>query len=125
MLVYSTRAVTTRGEEEPPTYSLATGHSPFDFDTFSADPTPFQLSAVRADTGETVFWGREDTPDLSALMKRVRASSTMPGFMPITYIDGHPYVDGAVGDTGGLMLQPAIDAGFTRFFVIASRPRDF
>ncbi|MFW8622963.1 patatin-like phospholipase family protein [Corynebacterium glutamicum] len=98
---------------------------PFDFDTFSADPTPFQLSAVRADTGETVFWGREDTPDLSALMKRVRASSTMPGFMPITYIDGNPYVDGAVGETGGLMLQPAIDAGFTRFFVIASRPRDF
>lgn len=77
---------------------------PFDFDTFSADPTPFQLPAVRADTGETVFWGREDTPDLSALMKRVRASLTMPGFMPITYIDGHAYVDGAVGETGGLML---------------------
>ena len=58
-------------------------------------------------------------------MKRVRASSTMPGFMPITYIDGHPYVDGAMGETGGLMLQPAIDAGFTRFLVVASRPRDY
>ncbi|ANE03720.1 patatin-like phospholipase family protein [Corynebacterium crudilactis] len=98
---------------------------PFDFASFSANPTPFLLSAVRADTGETKYWGREDTPDLSSLMKRVRASSTMPGFMPITYIDGHPYVDGAVGETGGLILQPAIDAGFTRFMVIASRPRDY
>ncbi|ALC05542.1 alpha-beta hydrolase esterase [Corynebacterium deserti GIMN1.010] len=98
---------------------------PFDFAAFQADPTPFQLSAVRADTGETVYWDRRDATDLNNLMKRVRASSTMPGFMPIPHIDGHPYVDGAVGETGGIMLQPAIDAGFTRFLFLASRPRDY
>ena len=98
---------------------------PFDFATLSADPTPFQISAVRADTGETVYWGRESATDLNSLMKRVRASSTMPGFMPLTYIDGAPYVDGAVGETGGLMLQPAIDAGFKKFLVLASRPREY
>lgn len=109
-------------------YEIAPGADqefPFDFDTFSSDPTPFQISAVRADTGETVYWGRESATDLSQLMKRVRASSTMPGFMPIPMIDGAPYVDGAIGETGGLMLQPAIDAGFTRFLVLASRPREY
>ena len=45
--------------------------------------------------------------------------------MPIPMIDGAPYVDGAIGETGGLMLQPAIDAGFTRFLVLASRPREY
>ena len=109
-------------------YEIAPGADqefPFDFDTFSSDPTPFQISAVRADTGETVYWGRESATDLSQLMKRVRASSTMPGFMPIPMIDGAPYVDGAIGETGGLMLQPAIDAGFSRFLVLASRPREY
>ncbi|WP_293953314.1 patatin family protein [uncultured Corynebacterium sp.] len=109
-------------------YETATGADqpyPYDFETFSKNPTPFQISAVRADTGETVYWGREDTPDLGSLMKRVRASSTMPGFMPMPVIDGVSYVDGAIGETGGLMLQPAIDAGFTRFLVIATRPRGY
>lgn len=109
-------------------YEIATGADqpyPYDFDTFANDPTPFQISAVRADTGETVYWGREDTPDLVSLMRRVRASSTMPGFMPMPVIDGVAYVDGAMGETGGLMLQPAIDAGFSRFLVIATRPREY
>lgn len=109
-------------------YEIAPGADqeyPFDFDTFSANSTPFQISAVRADTGETVYWGRETATDLLQLMKRVRASSTMPGFMPIPMIDGAPYVDGAIGETGGLMLQPAIDAGFSRFLVLASRPREY
>mgnify|MGYP000844167448 CR=1 FL=1 len=109
-------------------YEIAPGADqqyPYDFETFTNNPTPFQISAVRADTGETVFWGRESATDLSQLMKRVRASSTMPGFMPIPIIDGAPYVDGAIGETGGLMLQPALDAGFERFLVLSSRPRDY
>ncbi|WP_080795504.1 patatin-like phospholipase family protein [Corynebacterium pacaense] len=109
-------------------YEIAPGPDqpyPFDFETFRRDPTPFEISAMRADTGETVYWGRDDAPDLLSLMQRVRASSTMPGFMPIPVIDGVPYVDGAVGETGGLMLKPAIDAGFSRFLVLASRPRDY
>lgn len=109
-------------------YEIAPGPDqpfPFDFETYRTDPTPFLISAVRADTGATVYWGREDAPDLLSLMQRVRASSTMPGFMPIPIIDGVPYVDGAVGDTAGLMLQPAIDAGFSRFLVLASRPRSY
>src|SRR5699024_11851553 len=28
-------------------------------------------------------------------------------------------------ETGGLMLQPALDAGFERFLVLSSRPRDY
>lgn len=109
-------------------YETATGADqpyPYDFETFAKDPTPFQISAVRADTGETVYWGKKDTPDLSSLMKRVRASSTLPGFMPMPIIDGVSYVDGAMGETGGIMLQPAIDAGFTRFLLIATRPREY
>lgn len=109
-------------------YETATGADqlhPYDFDAFSNNPTPFQISSVRADTGETVYWGREDTKDLAQLMRRVRASSTMPGFMPMPLINGVPYVDGAVGETGGFMLQPAIDAGFSRFLVLASRPRSY
>ncbi len=98
---------------------------PFDWEAFQANPTPMRIAAMEANTGKTVNWGREDFPTLEALMKRVRASSTLPGLMPVPVIDGVEYVDGALGDSGGLIIQAAIDDGFEKFFVLRSRPAGY
>ena len=98
---------------------------PYDFDTFAADPTPLRICAMNAATGESVYWDRSDMDSLDSLMKRVRASSTLPGLMPLPVIDGEQYVDGALGDSGGLITQAAIDDGFDKFFILRSRPRGF
>lgn len=98
---------------------------PFDWEAFTANPTPLRIGAVRADTGESVYWGREDMPDLSALMRRVRASSTLPGLMPVPTIDGVDYVDGALGDSGGLIIDQAIKDGFEKFLILRTKPRGF
>lgn len=98
---------------------------PFDWDSFAANPTPARIGAVRADTGESVYWGREDFKDLLGLMKRVRASSTLPGLMPVPTIDGVDYVDGALGDSGGLIIDQAIKDGFEKFLVLRTKPRGY
>ncbi|MCQ9343315.1 patatin-like phospholipase family protein [Corynebacterium kozikiae] len=101
------------------------GPYPFNFEAFRQHPSAMDISAMRADTGETVHWGKQDCPTVDDLVVRVRASSTMPLFMPITYIDGAPYVDGALGASGGLALDAAKEAGYERFVVLRSRPRGF
>jgi len=98
---------------------------PFDWARFTANPARVRIGAVKARSGETVYWGRDDLVDLPALMRRVRASSTMPILMPMPVIDGEPYVDGALGSSGGIALDAAQADGFTRFFVVLTRPRGY
>lgn len=98
---------------------------PFDWETFTANPTPFRIGATRADNGETVYWGREDIHDLPGLMKRVRASSTLPGLMPVPSIDGVEYVDGALGASGGLIIDAALNDGFEKFLVLRTKPKGY
>lgn len=98
---------------------------PFDYETFHANPARVRIGAVKAETGEMVYWGKESLRPIQALMRKVRASSTMPILMPLPEIDGEFYVDGALGPTGGIALDAARADGFQRFFVVLTRPRGF
>ena len=98
---------------------------PFDWDTWSANPARVRIGAVRCDDGATVYWGRDDLDTVTKLMKRVRASSTMPVVMPLTAIDGHHYVDGALGSSGGIALDAAEADGFDRFLVVLTQERGY
>ena len=101
------------------------GPLPFDFDTFMANPARFRIGAFDADAGETIYWSREDVHTPEDLMCRVRASSSMPVFMPPAMVDGRLYVDGALGAGGGIPLGIAQSDGFTKFFVVLTRTRDY
>lgn len=98
---------------------------PYDFDTFLGNPARFRIGAVRCEDGEMFYWGRDDVPDMPALMKRVRASSTMPLLMPWTSIDGVDYCDGALGPSGGIALDAARAEGYERFLVVLTRERGY
>ena len=99
--------------------------NPLDFDTFATTKEEVHIEATRADTGETVVWNRDDLKELHQITIAVRASSTLPIIMPYTIIDGLPYVDGALGSSGGLVIDAAQRAGYEKFLVIATRPRDY
>lgn len=98
---------------------------PFDFDAFQANPARVRIGGFRCDDGNMIYWGREDVSTRAALMRRVRASSTMPGLMPITRIDGIDYCDGALGPTGGLAFDAARADGYERFLVVLTRERRY
>ena len=98
---------------------------PFDYEAFPQHPAELNLTATRADTGESVYWTRADVPDLPGLLARVRASSTLPVIMPMRVIDGVPFVDGALSEHGGLPVDPALEAGYDRVFFLGTKPRDY
>lgn len=94
---------------------------PLDLDAFRANPITLNIGGFNARTGEHVYWTKDDMPDLAAIGQRVRASSTMPGLMPIPMIDGDPWCDGALGPCGGIALDAAKAAGYEKFFVVLTR----
>lgn len=104
---------------------LPGGSIPFDWDTYAAGDAEVCVSAFDATTGEQVRWGRDDMPTMRDLFVRVRASSTMPVVMPPVTIDGHVHVDGALGPNGGIPLDAAQDAGFTRHLVVLTQEREY
>lgn len=107
------------------TSSLPGEELPLDFDAIAADPTAYRIIAFNAATGETTAWGREDVDGPAALTRRVRASSTLPIIMPTPTVDGEPYVDGALGTSGGIPVDVAEADGFERFLVLSTRPREY
>ena len=98
---------------------------PYDWDAFNAHPAQFAIGALQARTGRMQYWGRDEVRELGDLMVRVRASSTLPVLMPPVSIDGEVYFDGALGPTGGFALDAARAAGYERFVVIMTRPRNY
>lgn len=98
---------------------------PYDFAVYRANPARMAIGALRMSDGAMVYWGKQDTPDLPALMRRVRASSTMPVLMPAVTVDGEDYVDGALGPTGGIAIDAARAAGYEKFLVVLTQPRGY
>lgn len=98
---------------------------PYDWDTYLANPAEFSVGAFEMETGRMRYWGRDDVDELPGLLSRVRASSTMPVLMPPVSLDGKTYVDGALGPTGGFAIDAARAAGYTKFFVVMTRGRDY
>ena len=97
----------------------------YDWEAYQQNPADFRIGGFDVDSGETVWWGRDDARELPDLMRRVRASSTMPIVMPPVNIDGRTYVDGALGTDGGVPISVAEDLGYERFLVVLTREREY
>ena len=97
----------------------------FDWDTFRANPADVHIEAMDWDTGETVAFTKADMREARDVGLMVRASSTMPIFMPPTTIGSRTYVDGGMGDSWGILLNAARADGFTRFCIIRTQPRGY
>jgi len=98
---------------------------PYNFDAFLENPARLHVEAFERDTGRTVCWGKDDMQTMPDLMRRVRASSTMPFFMPPTETDGHIYMDGGIGDSWGIPLARARRDGFKKFFIVLTQVRGY
>ena len=97
----------------------------FDWDTFCANPGDVHIEAYDRDADRTDAWEKRDMPTLPDMLMRVRASSTMPFFMPPTPINGHVYLDGGLGSSWGIPLEAALSDGYERIFIIRSRERTY
>ena len=62
---------------------------------------------------------------MGELLVRARASSSMPVLMPMVEVDGAPYMDGAVGPTGGFAVDAARSDGYDKLLVVMTRPEGY
>ena len=97
----------------------------FDWDTIACNPANMHIEAMDWDTGETVAWTRADVKDAHDLGLKLRASSTMPLFMPPTTIEGRTYMDGGMGTSWGICLEAARRDGVERFFIVRTPQRRY
>lgn len=96
---------------------------PYDFETYARNPARLRIGAVRQASGEMRWFGREDANTMQRLLRIVRASSSVPFWMPPVTIEGEKYVDGGV--SRGLPLHIALQDGYQRFFVVLTRPKGY
>ena len=101
------------------------GVMPFDFDSFMSNPAKATIVAFERDTGRDLFFRKNEVASLDDLMIRVRASSTIPVFMPPPKINGKYCYDGGFAEGGGLPLRRIQADGFERVFVVRTRKRGY
>ena len=101
------------------------GALPFDIDTFNANPAKATVFALERDTARDLYFRKGDLDTLDNLMLRVRASSTVPVFMPPPQVNGKYCYDGGFAIGGGLPLALIRADGFERVFVVRTRKRGY
>ncbi len=101
------------------------GILPFDFGTFAQNPAHCCVFSIDRDTGEDIYFTDADMTSLDRLTVMVRASSTLPMFMPAPVIDGHVCYDGGFAVGGGLPLKKIEADGFDRVVVVRTRKRGY
>jgi predicted patatin/cPLA2 family phospholipase len=99
--------------------------APFDFETFSASEAQIAIQSFERDTGRTVRFRRKDMQTPVELMRRVRASSTMPWLMQPIEVDGKTMLDGGLGSGAGVPSRIALDDGYERLFVVLTQPAGY
>ena len=104
---------------------LPDGAMPFDMDTFLANPANVTVVAYERDTGRDLFFRKNEMSTLEDLMVRVRASSTLPVFMPPPRVNDMVCYDGGFAEGGGLPLQRIREDGFQKIVVVRTRKRGF
>ncbi len=91
---------------------------PFDSQTFEASPTRFVTVCTDCDTGQAVYYEKDDD-----LLPVLRASASMPFLSPMVRYGGRRLLDGALADS--LPWMKAVSEGFSRNVVVLTRPRGY
>ena len=104
---------------------LPTGPLPCDIDAFNASPAKVTIAAFERDTGRDLFFRKDEMRTTAEVMKRVRASSTVPLMMPPPKVNGRYCYDGGFATGGGLPLVQIERDGFQKVVVIRTRKRGY
>lgn len=90
---------------------------PFDYEAFEQRSTIFVVGTTDMETGRSMFF--KHFPDREALLKIMRASSSLPMLAPSISYDGRELMDGGISDP--IPIQPSIDQGNRKHVVILTR----
>ena len=93
---------------------------PFDYCAFQKSPCDFWAGVTDVQTGDPVYFGKEDLVNNSQVL---RASSAIPVFSPMVPYKGGLYLDG--GTSAPIPIQKALADGCDRLLVVLTRERSY
>lgn len=91
--------------------------APFDYKTFFANPTQFEMVTTNCLTGLPEYLSEDH--DKLRLINIAKASSSLPYVCPIVDVDGKPMLDGGIVDS--IPVMRAIEKGFNTNLVVLTR----
>lgn len=94
---------------------------PFDFTTYAQTGKCFEMVVSNCQTGKAEYM--EEYRNHDRLLDILKASSSMPFFSPVTYVDNTPMLDGGVCDS--IPARRALDKGYNKIIVILTRNKGY
>ena len=82
---------------------------PYDYDTYFASPSTFEMVVTNCNTGRAEYMTEKDG-DRQRLLDICRASSSLPYVSNVIDVDGQPYLDGGIVDS--IPVGRSIDMGY-------------
>ena len=90
---------------------------PFDFDTYFESKMECEIVVANCITGKAEYLEADNDQD--TFLKIIRASSSMPFFCDMVYLNDTPYLDGGMADS--IPLKRAIEKGYKKHIVILTK----
>lgn len=95
---------------------------PYDYDTYFASPSTFEMVVTNCNTGRAEYLTEKDG-NRQRLLDICRASSSLPYVSNVIDVDGQPYLDGGIVDS--IPVGRAIDMGYDRNVLVLTRNRGY
>lgn len=94
---------------------------PYDYDTFYSGKEEFVIGTTDCETGESVFFGRDEYG--RDVLTALRASSSLPYMAPIINFKGKKLLDGGISDP--IPIKKSEQSGNMKNIVILTRNADY
>ena len=94
---------------------------PYNYKAYAENPNRFEMVTTDCITGRACYW--EEKHDEKRIIEIVKASSSLPYACPMSYVDGHPMLDGGIVDS--IPLIRAYEQGYDKCVVVLTRNKGY
>ena len=94
---------------------------PYDYDKYARCSEVYEMVTTDCLTGHACYYNEKHDP--RRIIEIVKASSSLPFVCPISYVDGHPMLDGGIADS--LPLLRARELGYNNNVVVLTRNKGY
>lgn len=94
---------------------------PYDYEAYERNDARFEMVTTDCRTGKACYLS--DKRDPKRIIDIVKASSSLPYVMPISYVDGVPMLDGGISDS--IPVRHAMELGYDNIVVVLTRNKGY
>ena len=94
---------------------------PYDYKRLAQGKERFEIVTTSCRSGKPCYYEEKENPE--RVIEIVKASSSLPFVAPISYVDGHPMLDGGISDS--IPLLRARQQGYDNNLVVLTRNKGY